>query len=297
MSQGYFSSPYEFKALKKLASSSDPLDRWEAANALADLDEITASKILAQFSGEKDPLVLAALAQFSSKMPVKDRQPGPKPRKAQGSATGLSDTRPQGKFWIAFSQSLGPLKISRLASDADITARKALAAKDLALAHETTFPQANSIAKAMEMLDQIIELRAVHASKLGLQPRQVLYYLNALRFAGFVSMPSKNEIKLADSLASAKTDYQRIRLVIVKFLSIPTVAAAYLGLTSEGATAGPDVPRNFQELVSFFGESNDAVGISGSTVGRRAETAVSWARQIAQILNRNIATGDQWPSA
>lgn len=296
MSQGYFSSPYELKALKKLASSADPLDRWEAANALADLDEVAASKILALFPEEKDPLVLAALSQSESISPGKTPHPTPGSLKKRASATSRLDTRPRGEFWTAFSQSLGPLKIARLAGDADITAKKAMEAKDLALAHETTFPQANSISKAMEMLDQIIEFRAVHATKLGLQPRQALYYLNALRFAKFVSLPSKNEIKLAESVVSARTDYQRIRLVITKFLSIPTVAAAYLGLTKDDRTFTEGLPRNFQDLIAFLEESNDSVGISGSTVGRRAETAVSWARQIARVLDRNIDTSEHWPS-
>jgi hypothetical protein len=283
-SRGYFSTPYGERELFRLAKSSDSLERWEVANALGDLNDETGSRIFDLLKDDHDSLVQKALASHEERFGSSYVKP-----------TTRSSTASGGAFREAWGQPLGPLKIESLSAMANAAAIAALHAQNRPSTN-ITFPQANSVPTLMAMLDQILDTSSIHGRKLGLVDRQVLYYRDALNFLGLIEVTSRGMLVPNAKISHLKTPYQRLDFIIRSLLHYESTSAAYLGLC--GAQTGGDfrTPSSAERFFAYFSESPDSRGLSGSTLARRAQTALAWATQITNILGIQVKDPAAWKS-
>ena len=284
-SAGFFSTPYGLKELLRLSKSADPLERWEAANAIPDLDTASGLQVFEVLERDQDSLVQQALANQRERFAATPRKTRTKRRPEK-----------EGGFREAWAQPLGPLKIVRLTNMADMVAFKSSSpGKDSPNAK--TFPQANSVETLMEMLDQIVDARAIHGGKLGLVDRQVLYYRDALEFLNLIDLTPQKTIEPAPKIAQLSSSYQRLDFIIRSLLANQSTAVAYLGLRSEDQRAESHIPSNAKDYMDFFAASSDAKGLSGSTLTRRAQTALAWATQVVNTLGITVREPSAWKAA
>ena len=284
-SNGYFSAQYGEHELLRLASSRDALDRWEAANALIDLDDAAATKIYRLLERDADSLVRKALANQRERFEEVTQKPAA--REIGG---------PKGAFREAWSQPLGPLKRERLSEKAIMVASEfplRTSSSDISV----TFPQANSVETLTEMLDQIIDTNSIRGSKLGLVERQTLYYRDALRFLKLIELNRHGMITANAKIAQLHTPYQRLEFIIQCLLQSQSTSVAYLGLLGKDAVGDFQIPTSTKEYLVYFASSPDSRELSGSTLTRRAQTALAWATQILNVLGINVSEPASWKAA
>lgn len=284
-STGFFSAPYEENDLLRMASSSDSLERWEAANALAELDLVAGAKVYRLLENDSDSLVQKALAN------QRERFGSGTTRYSSPKKSELKEN-----FQRAWVQPLGPLKKARLAEMAMFVARDSFQRRQ-SIRRSTSFPQANSVETLMHMLDQLVDTNSIMGKKLGLVDRQVLYYRDALRFLDMIELSPRGMISIEPKIAQLRTPYQRLDFTIRSLLGVQSTSAAFLGLLGESAVSGFLVPKNAKEFMEFFGTSADSEGLSGSTLNRRAQTALAWATQVLITLGIEVAEPAGWRTA
>lgn len=281
-SAGYFSTPYGIKELLRLSKSADALERWEAANAIQDLDQKSGRQVFELLEKDRDSLVQQALANQRGRFAADSLKT--RTKKGQKNEGGFRD---------AWAQPLGPYKIARLTNKADTVALNSSSpGRDSANAR--TFPQANSVETLTEMLDQIVDSRAIHGGKLGLVDRQVLYYRDALEFLNLIELTPQKTLEPHSKIAQLTSSYQRLDFIIASLLANQSTAVAYLGLRGEDQNVDSHIPSNANEYMQFFAASSDATGLSGSTLTRRAQTALAWATQVMNTLGISVREPSAW---
>lgn len=282
----FFSTPYTPESVTRLAKSTNPFERWEAANALVDMDSKTAEAIFELLKLDEDKLVQEALKRQFTRFSEGDSSP-----------KGKKQQEKSGLFLEAYSEPLGPLKIERLSSLAISSARRSFQAGSMSGKNERTFPQANSIQTILAMFDQLITYRAIHGGKLGLVDRQVVYYRDALLYIGLVEEQIGGVFVPSNKIVNLKTSYQRLDFVLRSFLGIPAVSAAYLGMLGLKDSTKRSPPHDFQAYLEYFASIDDSRGLSSSTLIRRAQTGLSWASQIIRRLGLKISRPEAWKTA
>lgn len=279
---GYFSTPYSEQEVLRLAKSSDPLERWEAANLLSELGETDGAPIFELLKGDPDSLVQKALVNQRNRFGANF---------LTATAPKLSGNR--GAFREAWAQSLGPYKVERLSNTAKAAAEAAIEARSNSRG-DISFPQANSVEILIEMLDQVIDTDCIHGAKLGLVDRQVLYYRDALRYINLIELTPTRKIVANPKLLELSSPYQRLNFVICALLQSPSTSVAYVGLIGEDAVDDFPIPTNVREYLEYFASSPEARGLSGSTLTRRAQTGLAWATQILNLLKIHVRDPAAW---
>lgn len=133
------------------------------------------------------------------------------------------------------------------------------------------FPQADSLERVIDLMDALAQGLADTASlieRYDFTERQADYYLNAARYLGFVQ-PGRRELTPDGARFVAAKRNARHVMLLEAMLQRP-VFRQVLAYTAETDSL-PDA----QQVQSWLGVSTT---LSGSTLGRRARTVLSWAR-------------------
>ncbi len=271
--EGFFHSPYSPESVVQLAKSEDPFERWVAANAIPFLDQQTSSLVGKILTSEQDSLVLSALAANGHFADGSSRRP-------KLSVQGNNES-----FVAALSGPVSPEFKEDLSAFALSEAKNTLNVNPPAATRSTSFPQANSLVSLMGMLDQLIKSRAILGRKLGLSDRQVSYYRDALKYLGLIVKLPSSDISVPGEVVSLDGLMPKQKFILGRVLGVKTVAAAFLGRQLAGRINVGPLPATDKEVIDYFALSDESSGLTGETLRRRAETALSWADQVGKLVN------------
>jgi hypothetical protein len=151
-----------------------------------------------------------------------------------------------------------------------------------------TFPQANDFARVVDLVSFLLESpRSVDdlTNNYAFDPRQSDYYYVAARDLGLatsVKGADNVEYRQATPLAAeifAKGYKEKFQALAELLLGIDTVAQLYLNTMTTGS-----LPSS-EEATQILANSPDSQGISGNTIERRAQTALSWTKWLQAIAS------------
>jgi hypothetical protein len=150
----------------------------------------------------------------------------------------------------------------------------------------TTFPQADDFERIVDLVAYLLEAPRTTddlTSNYDFDPRQSDYYFNAAKYLGLSTIQETEDgtayLVATDEAAKifAMPYQEKYSALADLVLGIQTVANLYLELLKTGSKPSPS---HAEEL---FANSPDSRGLSGTTLRRRATTALSWANWAYQI--------------
>ena len=168
-------------------------------------------------------------------------------------------------------------------SDLVAKAKKSIGAKPKT---KETFPQANGFARVIDLVSFLLEApRTVEdlTNNYAFDPRQSDYYYVAARYLGLATSAQGDggvQYRQATPLAReifSKGYKEKTQALAELLLGIDTVAQLYLQTVISGSLP------NGEEATRIFAASSDSQGISGDTISRRAQVALSWVKWLRAI--------------
>lgn len=142
------------------------------------------------------------------------------------------------------------------------------------------FPQANDFNRVVDLLEILADAPRTHselAEIFGFHGRQAKYYADAALYLGLAEERAGFNTQKILSLSPlgrgiSVQDFKNRNLSLARILlSIDSVATTYKRWAESKMT-----PTSVQ-VTDIFDRSRDSLGVSGSTVGRRASTVKAWA--------------------
>lgn len=282
MSRSFFSSERTFEELSDAISSADPSIRWAALLELGTRSEGWAKKLIASCLDDSDDTVATAAhdelgISFPSRPLASARTKQAKAINARASLSEAFETR--------FSQLNWALTPSPIALELSLR-RIAFNSRHLVSTTQSPFPQADSFERVLQIVSLTNQgTRDVQdlVSKLGVDERQVHYYLAAAKYLGLLA-ESQGAVEVPSNVNKALFDIEvdpasLFSLAASAIVSVPSIANTFL----EWNAQIPSLDR--QVSIEALRMSEAGATLSESTLLRRARTVHAWAWWVRRNLN------------